>query len=61
MSNTYRHKINTKYRLGLIDKVPINIKKYWNRINFDKGEFLALRIKKKEFDIDKEIEQELNI
>jgi hypothetical protein len=59
MSNTYRHKINTKYRLGLIDKVPINIKKYWNRINFDKGEFLALRIKKKESNIDKEIEQEL--
>ena len=23
MSNTYRHKLNTKYRLGLIDDVPI--------------------------------------
>lgn len=60
MSNTYRHKINTKYRLGLIDKVPINIKKYWNRINFDKSYFLALRLKKKESDIDKEADQELN-
>ena len=45
MSNTYRHKINTKYRLGLIDKVPINIKKYWNRINFDKSYFFSIKIK----------------
>lgn len=60
MSDTFKHKINTKYRLGLIDKVPISMKKFWNRINFDKGEFLSLRIKKKEKIIDKEVIEEIN-
>ena len=54
MSNTYRHKLNTKYRLGLIDDVPISIHKYWNRINFDKGKFLNLRNKKLEKILDDE-------
>ena len=60
MSNTFKHKINTKYRLGLIEKVPISMKKYWNRINFDKGEFLALRAKKREQILDNEMNNQLN-
>lgn len=60
MSNTFKHKLNTKYRLGLVDKVPISMKKYWNRINFDKGYFLALRAKKKEQILNNEMNNELN-
>jgi hypothetical protein len=60
MSNTFKHKINTKYRLGLIVKVPISIEKYWDRKNFDKGDFLALRAKKREHIIDNEINNQLN-
>ena len=60
MSNTYKHKITRKFELGLIDKVPIVMKKYWDRMNFDKGEFLALRAKKKEQILDNEMNNELN-
>lgn len=60
MSNTFKHKINAKYRLGLIEKVPIQMKKYWDRINFDKGEFLALRAKKREHILDSETNNQLN-
>ena len=60
MSNTFKHKLNTKYRLGLVEKAPISMKKYWNRINFDKGKFLALRAKKKEQILDNEMNNELN-
>ena len=60
MSNTFKHKLNTKYRLGLVEKVPISIQKFWDRMNFDKGEFLALRAKKKEQIIDNETNNQLN-
>lgn len=60
MSNTFKHKINTKYRYGLVEKVPIQMKKIWNRMNFDKGEFLALRAKKREQILDNEMNNELN-
>ena len=60
MSNTFKHKINTKYRLGLVEKVPISIQKFWNRMNFDKGEFIALRAKKREQILDNEMNNQLN-
>lgn len=60
MSNTFKHKLNTKYRLGLVEKIPISMKKYWNRMNFDKGKFLALRAKKKEKILDTEMNNQLN-
>lgn len=60
MSNTFKHKINTKYRLGLIEKVPISIQKFWDRMNFDKGEFLSLRAKKKEQILNNETNKQLN-
>ena len=60
MSNTFKHKLNTKYRLGLVEKVPISIQKFWDRMNFDKGEFLALRAKKKEQILDNEMNNQLN-
>ena len=36
------------------------MKKYWNRINFDKGKFLALRAKKREQILDNEMNNQLN-
>ena len=60
MSNTFKHKFNTKYRLGLVEKVPISIQKFWNRMNFDKGKFLALRGKKREQILDNEMNNQLN-
>lgn len=45
---TEYQKINTKYRLGLVENVPIRLKKFWDRRNFEKGEFFALRAKKKD-------------
>ena len=60
MSNTFKHKLNTKYRLGLIERVPISIQKFWDRMNFDKGEFLSLRAKKKEQILNNEMNNQLN-
>ena len=60
MSNTFKHKLNTKYRLGLVDKAPISMKKFWDRMNFDKGYFLALRAKTKEQILDNEMDNQLN-
>ena len=60
MSNTFKHKLKTKYRLGLVEKVPISMKKFWDRMNFDKGYFLALRAKKKDQILDNEMNNELN-
>ena len=60
MSNTFKHKLNIKYRLGLVEKVPISIQKFWDRMNFDKGEFLALRAKKKEQILNNETNNQLN-
>ena len=50
MSDTKKHKINSKFRVGLIGigEVPISLRLQWNRLNFEKGKFLALRAKKKE-------------
>ena len=62
MSDTKKHKINSKFRLGLIGigEVPISIRLQWNRSNFDKGKFFSLRAKKKEQILNKEIDNELN-
>lgn len=47
------------YLHGFIDKVNISIKKKWNRHNFDKGEFRALRKAKTERIIDRKTQTEL--
>ena len=62
MSDTKKHKINSKFRIGLIGigEVPISLRLQWNRSNFDKGEFLALRAKKREQILDSEMNNELN-
>ena len=60
MANTFKHKIRIKYQLGLVENVPISIQKYWNRINFDKGEFLVLRAKKREQILNNEMNNQLN-
>jgi len=61
MSRTHRHKILGKWNNGLIDRndVPINIRKFWKRINWDIGEFKALRLKKMEQIIDTQNEKEI--
>ena len=62
MSDTKKNKINSKFRIGLIGigEVPISVRLQWNRSNFDKGEFLALRAKKKEQILDNEMNNQLN-
>jgi hypothetical protein len=58
MSRTYNHIILGKFKNGSlqdINEIPIRIRKMWDRHNFDKGEFLTLRIKKKEERIHKEM------
>lgn len=56
MGKTFKHKLNVKHRIGLIENPPIFMRKFWNRINFDKGEFLALRAKKRDKILKKEME-----
>lgn len=46
MSNNYKHKFLGKWNNGFNDSIPIAIKKFWNRKNFDKGYYLNLRNKK---------------
>lgn len=49
MSRNYNHILEAKFRNDLIDysKIPINLKKKWNRWNFDGGHFKNLRNKKR--------------
>jgi hypothetical protein len=56
MSKSIRHKLEAKFRQGLIDikKIPASLKNKWNRSNFDWGEFRNLRNKKRLKDLDKE-------
>ena len=41
-------------------KIPENVRKFWSRKNFDKGEFLRLRNDKREAQADKEMQDEIN-
>ena len=45
MSRTTKHRINSKFKAGLIElkNIPINIRKQWNRRNGDKGEARSRR------------------
>ena len=54
MGKDNKHKIEAKFRNGLIDyeDVPIEVKKKWDRINFDKGEQRKNRNIKKSKDKD---------
>lgn len=49
MSNTHTHKIEGKFKNGLIEValVPVNVLKKWNRHNFDIGYFRNERNKKR--------------
>lgn len=49
------------YLHGLSDSVPISVIKKWNRHNFDKGMFLALKKAKIERILKREMNNELNI
>lgn len=60
MGKNYKEIESYKYLKGLVDKVNINLIKKWNRHNFDKGEFRALRKFKTEKILNKLTEQEIN-
>lgn len=60
MANTFRHKFLGKWNNGFQDIIPIRIKKYWDRKNYDKGEFMELRAKKKEQILNKEMNLNVN-
>jgi len=45
MSNTRRHKLESKWKRGIIRKVPQSVHSKWNRHNNDWGEFRALKKK----------------
>lgn len=60
MSNTYKHKDQAKSRRNLLKNIPVNLKMYWNRLNYDKGESFELRTKIKEKILDNEMYNELN-
>ena len=49
MSRTFKHTLNAKFKNDLIEykDIPINIRKWWNRQNFDVGHFRNLRNKLK--------------
>ena len=55
MSNTFRHKDKGKFNNGLLDKIPTDLEKMFNRQNNEWGEF---RKAKKDL-IDKIAEKEL--
>ena len=49
MSNTFTHKIEGKFKNGLIDilDVPLSVLKKWDRLNFDAGYYRNERNKKR--------------
>lgn len=60
MGKNYKEIESYKYLKGFVDKVNINLIKKWDRHNFDKGEFRALRKFKTEKILNKLTEQEIN-
>lgn len=60
MSNTTKHKESAKFHNGLIEQIPIKLRLFWNRHNYEKGYFLSLRTKKREAIIERETNNELN-
>jgi len=60
MANTFKHKFLGKWNNGFQDIIPTRIKKYWDRKNNDKGEFMELRAKKKEQILNKEMNRNVN-
>jgi len=62
MGKNNLEKTHKKFMIGLIDikDVPIKLIKKWNRHNFDKGEFLALKKLKIEKIQNKELQHQIN-
>jgi hypothetical protein len=63
MANTVKHKIEGKFRQGLIDycDIPLSVRKKWSRHNFEVGYFRTLRNKIKESQSDNDMVSEINI
>lgn len=64
MSNTYKHKILSMYNNGTLDywedEPPLNIKKKWDRDNWDIGESRKHKKDKKKKDLNKQLNIDLN-
>lgn len=46
MSNTYKHKVEGKFRNNIAQKIPISVINMWARHNWNVGERRKNRIKK---------------
>ncbi len=55
MSKSIRHKLEAKFRQGLLDyeKAPTSLLNKWARKNFDWGKFRKLRLAKRLKDLDR--------
>lgn len=65
MSNTHKHKNKGKFNNGMLDEIPQDLESYFDRHNFDIGEFRKtkkdLEDKIAEKEMKEEIEKMLNI
>jgi hypothetical protein len=64
MSNTYKHKVNGKFNNELLqdidNDIPLNVKKMWDRHNFEVGSFRNLRNTIKEKEANNDLQTILN-
>ena len=61
MSNTNLHKDKGKFNNGLLEEIPRNLQNYFDRSNWDIGEFSALKKNKTEKILDKEMKEEIRV
>jgi hypothetical protein len=60
MGKDHKQKQAYKYLHGLCEIVSVNIRKGWDRKNYDKGYFRSLRRNKRAKDIETLMKQEIN-
>ena len=61
MSDTNLHKYKGKFNNGILEEIPRNLQNYFDRSNWDIDEFRALKKKRKEKILDKEMKEEIRI
>lgn len=61
MAKNIKERKEYAYLHGISDYVPISVRKKWNRRNFDKGSFSALKKAKTERIIDIETKEEIRV
>ena len=61
MSRTNLHKDKGKFNNGLLEEIPRNLQNYFDRSNWDIGEFRALKKSKTEKILGKEMKEEIRV